>query len=192
MGTGDYTYVNPLAIGEQQRITNPAMDPNYAYYEWRINSANAGRYTSYLKAKKLNDLSNLNDKMNYDKDIADINQYIKYAKQDYIAGLAKTDANMADALQQATESYWAWNLIGSGIQIARTTEMINEEDFAKDELAREKKNTMDKYNDIRGQVMWKYEQITKPINEMNKPKYSPLWKVSRETFAQAPENFIPQ
>jgi hypothetical protein len=91
--------------GMQSRITSDAMDPNYAFYQSRVNATNAGRYSSYLKSKKVHDLGDLNDKMNYDKDIADINQYIKYAKQDYIAGLAKTDSNMADALQQATESY---------------------------------------------------------------------------------------
>jgi hypothetical protein len=99
---------------------------------------------------------------------------------------------MADALQQATESYWAGNLIGSGIQVARTTEMINDADAQKEWLAQERKNTMDKYNDIRWQVMAKYEQITKPINDMNTPKYNPMGMPTRETFAQAPQNFITQ
>lgn len=43
--------------------------------------------------------------MKYDKTLEDIGNYIKYAKEDYIAGVTKNNSNLADALQQATESY---------------------------------------------------------------------------------------
>jgi hypothetical protein len=53
---------------------------------------------------------------------------------------------------------------------------------------------MDKYNDERNRAIAKYEQITKPVNAMNRAeiKYRPIQLASRESFAQAPQNYIPQ
>ena len=175
----------------QSKLANPDFETRYQDETvWPIKASNASRWRAYLKAKKINDISNLNDKMNYDADMADIANYLKYAKQDYVAWLAKTDANMADALQQATESYGAQNLLWSGIQIARTTEMINDEEMEKQWLAQEKQNTLDKYNDLRNRTKAKYEQVTLPINELNKPEYKPLSTPTREQVAYTSLNGI--
>ena len=86
-------------------MNDPAMDPNYAYYQARVNATNSGRFASYQKAKKIHDIGDLNDKMAYDNLMADVDKYTKLANSDYIKGLQKTDMNLADALQTATESY---------------------------------------------------------------------------------------
>lgn len=177
MGATDITTQN-IEAG----IASPAFEPRYQNtYVAPVKARNASAYASYLKSKKLQDISKLNDKMTYDNTIADINNYIKYAKEDFIAWVAKNDMNLANALQTASESYGAWNLLGSGIQISRTTDMIDESQLNKDLLATEKKNTMDRYNEERARTMAKYEQITKPINQMQDEaiKYKPSTPTGR-------------
>jgi hypothetical protein len=194
MGDIGTWYIDPLQYGMNTRLADPSMDPNYAYYKAGVNATNSWRYSNYLKRLKIQDIAELQDKMDYGNLMADVDKYIKYAKDDYITWLGKIDNNLADALQQATESYWAGNLIGSGIQAERTTEMINEWEMEKWWLKVEKKRTMDKYNDERNRAIAKYEQITKPVNAMNRAeiKYRPIQLASRESFAQAPQNYIPQ
>lgn len=43
---------------------------------------------------------------------------------------------------------------------------------------------MDKYNDLRNQTIAKYEQITKPVNEMSKPEYKPGTPMNQAEYAK--------
>lgn len=185
MGVADNTA--SIATNIESDILQPSFEPRYQNtYVAPVKARNASAYSNYLKRLKVQDIAELQDKMDYGNLMDDVDKYIKYAKDDYITGLGKIDNNLADALQQATESYWAGNLIGSGIQAERTTEMINEWEMDKWWLKVEKKRTMDKYNDERNRAIAKYEQITKPINAMNRAeiKYRPakaIWR--REAMA---------
>lgn len=101
----------------QDYIMAKAQDPNFVDTQYPLDyvnpvkSRNAALWKNYQKNLKVQDINELADKMAYDNQVTEVDQYIKYAKDDYIAQIAKTDANVADALQQATESYGADNLL---------------------------------------------------------------------------------
>jgi hypothetical protein len=86
-------------------MNNPSTDYRYQDYLSGINASNRARYSSYLKSKKVYDIGVMNDNMQYQNLLDDVAKYTKLAQGDYITGLAKTDVNLADALQTATENY---------------------------------------------------------------------------------------
>ena len=162
----------------QWDITQLQNDPNraayYANITWWIKSSNAAKYANYLKTLKTQQMSENMDNLTYGNDIDQINNYIKYAKNDYILGLAKNDSNLADALQQATESYGK-NLLGSGIQVQWTTDLIDKNNEANKGILNTEQDQLSQYSIQKNRAIEKYQQYTKPMNDIQDSniKYSP-------------------
>lgn len=180
--SGPINPYNPLQASEDA-ISNDSFNERYNQtILWPNRSANASKYRNYLKNIKAQNISETADKLDYEWTLQDIGNYIRYAKQDYIGSIAKTDNNLATALQQANESYWA-NLLWSWIQAYRTAKIVEKWQQAKDLANVQKNQTIDQYNDKREQAKAKYEQVIQPTNEMQRQeiKYNPTSPIGKRT-----------
>ena len=180
----------------------PSYDVEYNY----LNNARRSARSKYLwetqkeydKAKKIQDIDIEQNKKNYENNLYDIDQYLHYADESYIDNLAKTDKNLAEALQQATEWYSAGWLFWSWVANQRTRKMLAEWEQVKDTLWTQKEQTEDKYITARERAIDKYHTNIKPKEDIakqdlqdkfSKAKSRAPWLINRDDFMTSPETF---
>lgn len=170
-------------------ISSPSFQTYSTDITAGIKANNSSRYSTYLKNLKLQKMSNEADALTERHDLDTINEYLKYAKTDYIQGMAKNDANLSDALQQATENYGANNLLGSGIQLAGSTEKVADNNLDNQWLKNTEDQQLAQYGIQKQRAIDKYTQYTNPVNQMqlDNIKYKPTAIPNQATIE---ENYL--
>lgn len=165
----------------------------YDWYAQQRRSASARKvadaYNRYDKADKLQSIDEFSARKNYEYDLYDLDKYLEYAKDDFIKNLSKTDENLAYALQQATESYSAGNLFGSGIANQRTRRITWQWD---------KEGMTDKMDDIetdyltkRDRAVTQYRDITKPKQDIQRQDLDERFKKAKQPLSiETREQFV--
>ncbi len=186
----------------ESNIETPSYETEYEY----LNKARQASRSRYLwdvkkeetKQKEIQDIDIWQQKKDYEDTLYDIDQYLHYADESYIANMAKTDKNLAEALQHATEGYSAGGLFGSWVAAQRTRKMLAEGEWVKDTLGTQQEQTEDKYITWRERAIDKYQTNIKPKQDIakqdlqdrfSKARSKAPWLINREDFMTSPETF---
>ncbi len=194
-----------FAPREAQRRERDKTDSYNIEYDF-LKKSEASRRSRYLgdvqkqywEAKELQDIDADRRRKDYEEGLHDIDQYLHYAKEDYIDTLAKTDKNLGEALQKATEWYSADNLFWSGVAKQRTRMITEEGEQIQDSVDTQQEQIEDKYLTGRERAIDKYRTTTKPKEDIqagqledrfSKAKARAPGITSRAEFMTSPEKF---
>lgn len=197
--------VVPVTGQSIQNLQNPAQayqaspdfqtDYNYEqeYLKARSQQRLASANKSFNEQMKDYNIDRRKVEQDYLRDMNTVNQYLKYNMDERVNNLAKTNLNLADALQRATESYWEQNLLGSWVAAQRSRVAATEWSIAKEWLHQDRFKQADILTRNRDKEVRTYHEYDIPKLDIRKEnimesfqkarawaKYNPL---SPEAFA---------
>ena len=203
METTNQNGYQPRMTAVDVRREDQNRDYLYDAYASRQGASRAWYFANLNKEKaKADQQQDLQDKWNiypYQDKLDDLEKYLDYANEDYIRDLARSDDDLATALQQATESYSAGNIFGSGVAKQRLDRIIGSAKPVKDAQKQNFSQIADQYATQKARTIRDFQELTKPAMDLQRQDLEDRFKkarggwpkiVSKEEFITYPNIYL--